>query len=506
MQIIFKQLTMQGYKSIRDLTVLFGDSTQATADNGKGKSTFVETPCYVLYGIDARGNKLDPTPINYEVDETLVQLLIEVDGKPVLLGRGLKKGTAKYYINEVPSKAKEFNDVIDQLFDKDLFMSLYNPGYFPSLHWEKQRELILRYVTSPVSKEVLKQLPEAQGEVLGRYLKKHSLADLEKIHKENKTKKEKDYIARQERTKTLKEQLAQLTDEKLDIDSIQAELAQIDKQVRELEDKMDTAFEKNKDFNKLQADILSIQDQIDMSKQRWPALKNEVIEDTCQTCKRQFDEESLKAAEEDKEKRKTAYKESHSALVKKRDELKAKLNELEYIDVSDIREQIYELDAVKGQTLREQVRIYSQYKNLETQVKSAEADENGTLQDLKGSIFILDSIKAFKAKEAEMQADKVQALFTTLSIRLFKQNKGDGELKPDFEIMMDGKPYSKLSLSESIRAGLELRDVLSQQSNLIVPCFVDNAESITKFKRPNGQLIISRVVAGQELKIERDDN
>jgi hypothetical protein len=67
---------------------------------------------------------------------------------------------------------------------------------------------------------------------------------------------------------------------------------------------------------------------------------------------------------------------------------------------------------------------------------------------------------------------------------------------------MDGKDYRKLSLSESIRAGLELRDVLSQQSGLIAPTFVDNAESITRFKQPNGQLIISRVVADQELTIE----
>ncbi|MDT2306388.1 hypothetical protein P7H21_23910 [Paenibacillus larvae] len=95
-----------------------------------------------------------------------------------------------------------------------------------------------------------------------------------------------------------------------------------------------------------------------------------------------------------------------------------------------------------------------------------------------------------------MMADKVQALFTTLSLRLFKTNKTDGEIH-DFEIEMDGKPC-RLSLSESIRAGLELRDVLSQQSGIIAPCMVDNAESITRFKQPNGQLIVSRVVPGQE--------
>jgi len=501
MNINFLTLTLQNYKSHRDLKVNFGEVTKISGENAKGKSSVPESISWLLYNTDVFGSKLDPTPITYAADETLVQLLLSVDGKQLLLGKALKKCKTTYYINEVPSKAKEFEEVRDKLFDKDLFMSLYNPSYFPSLHWEKQRELLLRYVTTPANKEVLKRLVEAQSEVLERYLKKHSLEDLEKIHKDNKNKKDKSYIAAQSRTKTLKEQLSQLSEEKLDIDSIKAELGQIDKHVQLLEDKMDTALEKNREFNNVQSQINNLQDQIIISKDGWSYLKNEAIEDTCRTCKRPLDEESVEAVKTDKEQRMTAYKAKHNAIVKQRDELKAKLTELEFIDITELREQIRETDE-KGQPLREQIRIYSQYKNLETQVKSAEADENGTLQDLKASIFILDSIKAFRGKEAEMQAEKVQALFTTLSIRLFKQNKGDGELKPDFEIEMDGKGYQWLSLSEGIRAGLELREVLSKQSEIIAPCFVDNAESITSFKPPNGQLILCQVVAGQDLKIE----
>jgi len=96
-------------------------------------------------------------------------------------------------------------------------------------------------------------------------------------------------------------------------------------------------------------------------------------------------------------------------------------------------------------------------------------------------------------------------LFKNLSIKLFETVKTTGEMKPKFEIQMDGKDYRKLSLSESIRTGLELRDVLSQQSEIITPCFVDNAESITRFTEPNGQLIMSSVVAGMELTIESEE-
>lgn len=500
-QVKFMTLELENYKSHEDLKVKFGDLTKISGDNAKGKSSILESVSWILYGTDSLGSKSDPTPITYAADETLVQLLLSVDGKQVLLGRGLKKGKAQSYINEVPSKAGDFNKLVEDLFDKELFLSLFNPSYFPSLHWEKQRAMLLQYVTSPANKEVLKQLPEAQSEVLERLIKKHSLADIEKIHKENKSKKDKAYIAAQSRTKTLKEQLDSLTEQKIDIDSVKAELDSIDKQVRELEDEMDNAWDKNQEFNKVQSKIRNIQDQIEMSKERWPALKNEVIEDRCRTCKRPLDEESVEAVQADKDNRIAQYKANHNGLIKERDALKAQLEKLEFIDGTDLREKIKELDE-KGHPLRVIIQTYSQYEGLKTKVKSAEADEHATLQDLNASIFILDGIKAFKAKEAELQGEKVQALFDTLSVRLFEEQK-NGELKPTFEIELDGKPYRKLSLSETIRAGLELRDVLSKQSELITPCFVDNAESITRFKEPNGQLIISRVVAGQELKIER---
>lgn len=501
MQIKFKTLNLQEFKSHQDLFVNFGEETKITGDNGKGKSTIPESISWLLYGTDPLGSKLDPTPITYDAEETKVSLLISVDEIDVLLGRGLKKGKVHYYVNDVPKKAGEFIDVIDNLFDKDLFLSLYNPSYFPSMHWEKQRELLLRYVTPSPNKEILKHLPEVQGKHLGVLLKKHNLTDIERIHRENKSKQDKKHIAAQSKTKTLKEQLNQLPEINAPLDSLKVELSQIDKQIRELESQYDKAADANSEYTKVQSQIHALQDQIDISKERWPSLKNEAIEDTCRTCRRPLDEDSVEVVKADKENRITEYKEKHSELIKKRDELKAKLAEMEYIDTSETFEKIRSID-LSGQPLREAIQSYSQFERLQVQVNEAEIDEKSILDSLNESIFTLDCIKAFKAKEAELQAEKVQALFTTLSVRLFKQNKGDGEYKPDFEIEMDGKPYSKLSLSEGIRAGLELRDVLSSQSEIVTPVFVDNAESITCFKEPLGQLIVCRVVADKDLGIE----
>jgi hypothetical protein len=501
MLVNFISLMLQNFKAHRNLEVKFGDLTEISGDNAKGKSTIPESPCWLLYGTDALGNKLDPNPITYAADETLVQLLINVDGKQVLLGRGQKKGKAEFYINEVPSKATEFNDLVAQLFDKDLFFSLFNPDYFFTLKWDKQRSMLLQYVTAPANKEVLKKLPVLQADKLGTLLKKHSLDDIEKIHKDTKSKKDKEFIAVQSRTKTLQEQLNNLSSVNVPADSLKAEIAQFDKQIKEINSVIDSASEKNRIYNDAYSKINSFQEQIEMSKLKWPPLKNEAIEDTCRTCKRPLDDNSVEAVKADKETRIEQYKANHNELIKQRDELRAQLKEMQYVDVSEQIEKVRKLTDQR-QELTIAYSSISTFGKLHEEIEAAKQGENDVLKSLNDSIFVLDSAKSFRAKEAELQAEKVQALFTTLSIRLFKQNKGDGEFKPDFEVQMDGKDYSKLSLSEGIRAGLELRDVLSQQSGVTVPCFIDNAESITNFKQPNGQLITSRVVAGKELTIE----
>lgn len=503
MKILFKQLILKNFKSHRDLTVNFGEHTAITADNAKGKSTIAQSITWLLYGTDPLGSKLDPTPITYESEETLVSLLLEVDGKDVLVGRGLKKGKAQYYINEVPSKAGEFNELLEKMFDKELFMSLFNPNYFPSLHWEKQRAMLLQYVSAPFKKDVLKELPETQGELLDRLLKKHSLDDIEAINRDKKKKLDKQYIAAQSRTKTLKEQLENFTPA-APYDSLLAELNTLKKQREGIEKVTDEADVINGRINTLQNQINALLIEREHLKATFTQLKNEKIEDHCRVCKQPLQGESIAAAEQEKQERMNKVKNQFDEAVIKRKELETELKALKYVDISEQLEKVREIQEKINQ-IEIEIANYKQLEGLKKQIEQAEKDEKEVLESLNESIFILDSIKAYRAKEAELQGEKVQALFETLSIKLFQLQK-NGEYKPTFEIEMDGKPYSKLSLSEGIKAGLELREVLAKQSNLIVPVFIDNAESITSFKQPTGQLITSKVVAGQELKIDSVTN
>ncbi|RSL32644.1 ATPase [Salibacterium salarium] len=502
MQIRFQELTLKSFKSHQDLNVKFGDSTQITGDNAKGKSSILDAVVWTLYGTDVLGRKLDPFPLTYEADETNITLLFSLDGKEVKLGRSLKKGKTSYHINDVPSKAGDFNEIVDNLGGKELFLSLFNPSHFFAMHWEKQRAMVLQFVTAPANKEVLKQLPELQSDKLAGLVKKHSLEDLQKIHKDQKTKLEKEHIAAQSRTQTLNEQLENYEVEG-NYGELTAEEQRLTDAIREADKKPAKAWKIENERRQLQSDLDSIQNRIDQSKAKWPDLKNESVPDTCRTCKQPLDDESVKAVETDKEKRIEEFKAEHKQLVEQKKELSGKLAGIEPIDAEAESQKVRDMEKERdGVTAK--IRKFEERQRLQQQVTEAEQNEKETRENLNESICILDAIKAFYATEADLQAQKVQGLFETLSIRLFNELK-NGELKATFEIEMDEKPYRELSLSECIRAGLELRDVLSEQGEIITPCFVDNAESISRFKEPNGQLVTSRVVTGEELEVTADE-
>lgn len=504
MKIRFKKLKLVNFKNHKDLTVDFGDRTEVIGDNGKGKSSVGEAISFVTQGTDLMGSKLDPTPTTYEADETLSELLLEVDGKDVLLGRSIVKGGNKFFINEVPSKAAEFNEVIEKIVeDKNLFLSLFNPTYFFTMHWEKQREMVLKYVAAPINKEVFKVMPKPQADKLKVLVKKHSLDDLDKIHRGNKTKLDKAYIAAQSRTKTLKEQLDQQAPT-VPFESLTLEKADWETKRNTIEQSMEGHQESNIRRSGIQNKINAMTHERDGLIDEFRRVKAEEIQDTCRTCKQSLQDDAVATVEAEKEKRMSKLREMHKASVEARKVLEAELEEIKYVDVSEqlglARNAQFEIEKINRELDK-----HERTKGLTQMVEDAMTSEKETLAELNESIFIIDAIKEFKAKEAELQSEKVQGLFSNLTIKLFERVKTTGEDKPTFVVQMDGKDYAKLSFSEKTKAGLELRDVLSEQSEINMPTFLDNCETITSFKAPSGQLVTARVVAGQELTIETEE-
>jgi DNA repair exonuclease SbcCD ATPase subunit len=490
MKIIFKELHITNFKNHDSLNVAFGEITTISGPNGAGKSSIGEAITWVLYGIDPYGTKNEPKPIGNEDAETKVELLIQVDDKDILIGKAQKK-TAKYFINEVPKKAKEFESFIDELFDKQAFLSLFNPGFFSSQHWQTQREQLLTYVNEPLKKEVFAELPKIQVELLEENLKKLSIEDLQKVHIERKKTHEKSYERASERVITLKEQHEKQKAESTDVnkEEIESQLSELQARRSEIDKTIKDSQQKQQQFNQMKYKIEGVKQQVLQQKSVVLGIRDEELQDTCHTCGQALQNEAVEQVKQNKINRFEEAKQIGSNMVKKLKELETSIEEmsLEEVDPTQTREideKIYELNGLLRQS--------QQLELLQKEIDDAAETQAKIRKEKNESIAIIDAIKDFRTKRSELMVSKIQSLFTNIDVQLYETLK-NGEERATFEILMDEKPYSRLSTAEKIKAGLELVEVLSKQSQLIVPTFVDNAESILHFTKPAGQLIIAKV-------------
>ncbi|WP_416729236.1 AAA family ATPase [Fictibacillus sp. JL2B1089] len=496
MNIRFERLSVSNFKNHKSLTVEFKDINSISGRNGAGKSSIGEAITWCLYGVDSVGTKIDPTPIGEEVPENIaVDLLIAVDEVSILLTRSLVKGKAKYHINDVPKKAKEYEQLVEGLFNKNLFLSLFNPNYFSSQHWQEQRSQLLQYVSEPLNKEVLVAISKTGAKHLEPLLKKLSLDDIEASHKELFKKNDKLVERAAERVITLQEQL----DKFLGVHDANQDPEQIKKQIDEIVAKRNTLDDerhKQRDLSiqreRKAAAIESLRDQIAQQKKFIDSLKAEPVKENCHTCGQPLTESSLQVVHESKRKRLAELVEDGKALVSQRKKLQAEFEELPtFSEVEIDREASFALDE-QIYPLKAKLEAFKRIDQLKEEIEEAAATKETIRKERNKAQAVTEAVKEFRTKRAELMVQKMDELFTTINIRLFEELK-NGELRATFEIEMDGKPYSKLSTAEKIKAGLEVIEVLSQQSDVIAPTFVDNAESILKFTKPSGQLLTATV-------------
>ena len=460
------------FKNHENLDLVFGTLNTIKGMNGEGKSSIGEIYSWVLGGVDMMGwSKFDPTPTDRAVDKVFAAVLLKVDEKHVIFARELKKGKAIYYINESVKTATEFNAVVMSIFGgskigeaMDIALSLYNPSYFPSMPWADQRKMIMQHMTPPAMKEVLKVLPKLQADKLKEAFKKKTAAEIEKDNKLNKTNKEKELIAAKATLQTLEGQLKGVAVE---------DLAKLEEEVKKLVVELIAEETKNADYLKYRSTITTKQStanqlyaNIEDIKRKNLELKEQV---DCPAC-------NQKLSDETKQNVKDGLTAEYKPLVAAYKTLLAEIEEIKPVEDWNL-ERVKEIEVRRGVLVSSIQAEKNRLKAVEV-IEAARKKVDEVQASLNDSIFLVDAIKAYNAKEAEIQAEDVKQLFKTLSIRLWNTPK-DGDKTPAFEIEMNGKPYSKLSLGERAVAGLELIDVLTEQTQIITPVFIDNAESIT---------------------------
>ena len=122
-----------------------------------------------------------------------------------------------------------------------------------------------------------------------------------------------------------------------------------------------------------------------------------------------------------------------------------------------------------------------------------------TLQDK------ITAAKAYQSERAALLFAPVQ--MHKAGLKLYEPMKESGELRDVFKLTWDGRDYVRLSLSERMRCGLEVVELLSRLSGKRYPLFVDNTESLCDLgaAQHDGQMILARVVARQTLQVKSLD-
>ena len=110
-------------------------------------------------------------------------------------------------------------------------------------------------------------------------------------------------------------------------------------------------------------------------------------------------------------------------------------------------------------------------------------------------------LTCFVGKRAELTFSQLH--INRVAISLYDVIKSTGEVKDVFRFTYGGRLYDRLSLSEKIRAGMEVSELFKRLTDRRYPTFADNMESVDDLNniRPTGQLIMAKCVAGAELSV-----
>ncbi|QAS52411.1 hypothetical protein HLI_09275 [Halobacillus litoralis] len=195
-------LSLKNFKGVTKFVVdPNGENVRIYGDNATGKTTLFDAFTWLLFGKDSQ-NKKDFSIKNLDGDgnemhnlEHEVEVVFTLNEKELKLRKvyyekwtqkrsGPKKEftghTTDHFIDDVPSKKKEFESKISEIIDEDVFKLLTSPSYFnEQLHWQKRREILLQIAGDVTDEEVIQTNPSLKK--LLDFLDGRSIEDHKKV-------------------------------------------------------------------------------------------------------------------------------------------------------------------------------------------------------------------------------------------------------------------------------------------------------------------------------------
>ncbi len=283
------EITYKHFKGLEDFTLtLNGNDASISGCNGAGKTSLADGFQWLLFGKDSNGAKINPKPLDADNHEKLgldptVEAQLLIDDKPVTLKRILEerwvqkrgeldktRGNDKtnYYIDGVPTKEKDWKAYLESLGGEKELQMLSNSAFFMQLNWADRRSTLME-LSGVTDEQIIKDNTKLQE--LGQALGGHSIDELKKILKAQKSdiKKDIDGIpARiQENTDTIKG----LSERLGDVSKINDELVVKQSELADAEEKAatvkngDASLDAQKELAKLQLEFSEAKHQFSVS-------------------------------------------------------------------------------------------------------------------------------------------------------------------------------------------------------------------------------------------------
>ncbi len=187
-------------------------------------------------------------------------------------------------------------------------------------------------------------------------------------------------------------------------------------------------------------------------------------------------------------------------------------------DLDSLRDQIRSLaaetecGALSQEDYERFIACKAEIEACRSSLAAAQKAANAEPEDYDGKIGIIEAeitarkkliadVALYVSKRAELLFSKLK--MNRVQISLFDVVKTTGEIKDAFRFTYNGRRYDRLSLSEKIRAGMEVSELVKRLTGRNYPQYVDNMESVDDLSnaKPTGQIIMAKCVRGAPLSV-----
>lgn len=269
-----KSITLENFKGCRNNTFVFdGKNATVSGVNATGKTTILDAFWWCLFNKDSLGNtKFSVRPLDKDgnrIDNVEIKAVVvmDIDGvekefKKIQKQNWVKKrGSDKtelqgninvFEIDGYPKSEKDYKAAVSEIINEEIFKMITNPTYFPSLDWETQREIVMRFANEVSDYDLALGNP-AFAKLLDELQKAPSTDDIKAKYQKSLTELKKSQVE-------IPIRIDEAEKSKVDIDVAELELQRnvLKEQMAEVKAKQDDITKQTEEYQKLSDGLLEL--------------------------------------------------------------------------------------------------------------------------------------------------------------------------------------------------------------------------------------------------------